>query len=207
MQFANALYPLINESQPLKEALEEYAITFDKLWRQMMANKLGLTTLNQSDDDNFLEALFDLLEERETDMTLFFRSIAEFEPEALPISYEEVEKLISPSFYQLSPAGEDYKNTVETWFQSYAARLNTDPLSPTARQTRMNASNPLYVLRNYLAQLCIDKAEEGDYSLISEQLDVLRKPYENQSGKEAFAQKRPEWARNRAGCSMLSCSS
>ena len=71
----------------------------------------------------------------------------------------------------------------------------------------MNATNPKYVLRNYMAQLAIDAAEKGDFSLIDELYQVLKKPYDNQPEYEKWFAKRPEWARDKVGCSMLSCSS
>jgi serine/tyrosine/threonine adenylyltransferase len=93
------------------------------------------------------------------------------------------------------------------WLERYQARLKKDALDDALRRASMYRVNPKYVLRNYLTQLAIDKAEAGDFSGVEELLELLRTPYDEQIGKEHFAAKRPDWARHRAGCSMLSCSS
>ena len=76
-----------------------------------------------------------------------------------------------------------------------------------ARRRRMNAANPWILPRNWVVQEVIDRAEAGDPSGIEALLDVLRRPYMAQPAHARIAGRRPEWARNKAGCSALSCSS
>jgi|TARA_B110000263_G_scaffold88084_1_gene76930 uncharacterized protein YdiU (UPF0061 family) len=71
----------------------------------------------------------------------------------------------------------------------------------------MDAVNPKYVLRNYMAQLAIERAEEGDGSMVEELLDLVRHPYDEQPERNQFSLLRPDWARTKVGCSQLSCSS
>ena len=68
-------------------------------------------------------------------------------------------------------------------------------------------ANPKYVLRNYMAQQAIEALEQGDASVITRLMEVLQHPYDEQPEHEELAGRRPEWARNKAGCSALSCSS
>jgi uncharacterized protein YdiU (UPF0061 family) len=85
--------------------------------------------------------------------------------------------------------------------------LQVEALPVDERIARMNRANPKYVLRNYQAQQAIDAATEGDVSQIERLLHVLEAPYDEQPEHQDLAQRRPEWARNKAGCSALSCSS
>jgi len=62
-------------------------------------------------------------------------------------------------------------------------------------------------LRNYMAQMAIEAAENSDYSIIEELFQLLQNPYEEQHEFNKWYAKRPEWARNKIGCSQLSCSS
>ena len=199
LQLANAIHPLVGEAAPLEEALAEFAAQYQRKSQGMMAAKLGLPNYAPEHDDELCAELFALLGEAETDMTIFFRQLA-----CVDLREPGIEPL-RDAYYQ--PVAAPLRERTEAWLGKYAKRVRMAGEANEARTSRMDAANPRFVPRNYLAQLAIDKAENGDYSLLGELMDVLRRPYAEQPGKEAFAAKRPEWARRRAGCSMLSCSS
>jgi uncharacterized protein YdiU (UPF0061 family) len=205
-QLANAIYPLVEQVEPLQEALNVYAETFERGWQTMMAGKLGLNAFDPATDEELTVELLSILGLIETDMTIFYRRLAMM-PIRDSVSDEALMLPLMPAYYVPEQLTADYKNRLVNWLKSYIKRVQRDALPDEARRKRMNAVNPKYVLRNYLAQLAIDKAEQGDFSLVNELLELLRHPYDEQSDKEEFAAKRPDWARQRPGCSMLSCSS
>ena len=55
--------------------------------------------------------------------------------------------------------------------------------------------------------MVIDQAEMGDYDLLHEVFNLIKSPYSEQSSLEKWYAKRPDWAKDKVGCSMLSCSS
>ncbi|MBP7518509.1 MAG: YdiU family protein [Desulfobulbus sp.] len=208
-QLANALHPLMGDPAPLEQALTDYSRRFEEGWQAAMAAKLGLKAFAADTDTALVQDMLGLLAEVETDMTLFYRHLAEI-PAGTADDRPATETLaapLMPALYQPEQLNPAYLEHLGSWLDRYRARLRHDGLDDRERQQRMDAVNPKYVLRNYLAQLAIDDIAAGNFSLTRELLDVLRHPYDEQPGRERFAEKRPEWARHRPGCSMLSCSS
>jgi len=203
-RFAGALVPLLGGTEALQEAMQVYPETFGAKWQAMVGRKLGLKHGATDADEPLARELFELLELVETDMTIFFRGLAEV-PTAAEATDAELLAPLREAYY--AEVGEEARARTLKWLRAWSARVREDGVPDAERRSEMNAVNPRYVLRNYLAQLAIDKAEAGDPDLVVRLLDVLRRPYDEQPGQEEFAAKRPEWARERAGCSMLSCSS
>jgi len=201
-QLANALYPLIEEAAPLEKILEGYKSNFEKKSQNMMRAKLGLTS-DKETDINIIQSLENNLQATETDMTIFFRTLSSFKKE----QPEKGVELIQDAFYTPDTIKGNVLNNWKQWFADYAKRLEDETTSAEERQQQMNKVNPKYVLRNYMAQLAIDKADKGDTSLLEEMYLLLKEPYSEQPKFEHWFAKRPEWARHKVGCSMLSCSS
>ena len=187
-RLAEALLPLVPEKERLGEGLALYADTFAEAWRKGLAQKLGLAALDQPGDDDLVSELFALLAGKETDFTIFFRNLATPTVESL-----------HPAYY-----GEVPLDSLGSWLRKYVARAANE----TGRAERMNAANPRYVFRNYLAQQAIDAIEQGgDASMLERLMMVFKRPYDEQPEFQDLYARRPEWARHKAGCSALSCSS
>ena len=213
VQLANALVPLVGETDPLQEILEGYGTDLGRGERELWRAKTGLDLVDDTTTvDELLNELFGLLTSVETDMTLFFRGLADVTA-ASDGPETEIGDEPGPHAGPLSPAyyapdiGQEAREATEGWLRRHRVLAREDGRTGRARAEAMNRVNPKYVLRNYLAQVAIDAAERDDFSEIETLLDVLRRPYDEQPGRERYAERRPEWARERPGCSQLSCSS
>ena len=198
-RLAEALTPVFTSIDPLQAGLQRYVEALTAATQRNVAAKLGVAEC-LDEDVVLMHALHPLLYQGEVDMTIFFRRLADVDVTAPSVAP------LHDAFYH-DDKRRDVEPGLNLWLKQYASRVIRDAASAADRRARMDAANPRYVLRNYLAQQAIDLAEQGDYREIERLLDVLRRPYDDQPGAEQYEQRRPDWAKNRPGCSMLSCSS
>ena len=226
-RLASALAPLVEDHAALEQGLTVFGETFHYAWRKMLADKLGLVALGNEGDDILLSDLFDLLQQVETDMTLFFRGLMAIPVEAADDNAANTDHADNPdlmddgalaeplrrAFYAEEAFAPAQLSRLTGWLRRYIARVRRDmemtdfPEFAKVRLERMRRANPKYVLRNYLAQQAIEALEQGDESVITRLMEVLKRPYDEQPEHDELADRRPEWARHKAGCSALSCSS
>jgi uncharacterized protein YdiU (UPF0061 family) len=153
-----------------------------------MRRRLGLTTA-EDDDQKLVERLLQLMQNSGVDYSLFFRRLGDESAELAVVRLRD-------DFVDLQG--------FDAWAELYTARVvREDHDDQEQRRTRMHAVNPLYILRNYLAQKAIDAAESGDYAEVRRLHAVLSNPFEEQPGMESYAERPPEWGKHLE----ISCSS
>lgn len=199
-----ALLPLLEDPEIIEAGSRVYKAAYTEEAANRYSAKLGLARIRDAEDEELVQDCLDWLATEETDMTIFFRALSSVAlegepPAALPAGIRE-------AFYGDEPP-EVHGEEGLSWLRRWWLRLQEEDRPRTAIAEGMNGVNPKYVLRNWLSQEAIDAAHRGDASKVHELLDVMRRPFEDQPGRDAFAGKRPEWARFKPGCSALSCSS
>ena len=184
---AQALTPLI-EVEALRETLGLFLPLYQAHYLDLMRRRLGLTRAEDS-DAKLIEHLLQLMQSGGIDYSLFFRRLGD-EPAEQAVARLRDDFIDRPGF--------------DAWAAHYTARVARDgEPRQDLRRSRMHAVNPLYILRNYLAQQAIDAAENGDYSVVRQLHQVLSQPFDEQPGMAAYAQRPPEWGKHLE----ISCSS
>lgn len=211
-QLGNAIYPLIEEAEPLQALLNDYNHVYQKKWLTMMQAKLGLEA--KREDSTMDETDLLLCKELEkvmslvnTDMTLFYRHLATFSQQTNITNHNALLSHFTTCFYQLEEITPEYLEQLAKWLGQYKTRLSKQKNTDEQRKDAMNKVNPCYILRNFQVQEAIELAEQGDYSRVLTLAELLKTPYQEQQQYQQFSVKRPNWATNKFGCSALSCSS
>ncbi len=179
VRLANALLPLMEDKAPLEQALGAYGETYVSTWRSVLAQKIGVAALEGEADDTLLNDLFEILQAEETDMTLFFRLLANVPVDARAERMDDA-ALVEPlrrAYYTTQAAEPAHVERTANWLRRYVERVRRDGGSDAERKARMNRTNPKYVLRNYLAQLAIDGLMQDDASVMERLMRVLERPY------------------------------
>lgn len=186
---AQALLPLFDESDgqnvelavdQARAAMAQYQPAYEKEYAALMRAKLGLRESKDKDAD-LLQELLDLMQSNQVDYTIAFRTLSEFRddgsaPSALRNLFRD-------------------RDALDAWARHYGQRLQQENSDPAERKLRMNRINPKYILRNYLAEIAIRKAEdEQDYSEIGTLFRLLQTPFDDQPEYDAYAGQPPQWA-------------
>ncbi len=195
---AQALLPVLMESEDdspdkavemAKDIMTQYQPLYIKEYAGLMRAKLGLVEA-MPEDQTLLQELLDLMQQNQVDYTILFRKLGDFRSDET--QNHELRDLF------LDREGFDQ------WSSRYAARLAKENSNDSERKVRMNKINPKFILRNYLAEIAIRKAEdEKDYSEIDVLFKILQQPFDEWPEFESYAGHPPEWASDIA----VSCSS
>jgi uncharacterized protein YdiU (UPF0061 family) len=195
-----ALAPLLTDTEELVKIIDTYDDVFWNRYYTMIGNKIGLDNL-RAEDAGLLNELEKMLRQVQPDMTIFYQLLI-----TLPPASKEKQKVLShfsESFYK-EPA-EDNAEALFQWVQAYQSRLASNTISREVSVEKMQRTNPKFILRNYLLSQAIEDLQNGNDGMFRKLEQAIQQPYADTF--PAFWGKRPEWANQKAGCSMLSCSS
>mgnify|MGYP000085139303 FL=1 len=172
---ATSLMSLLS-SDELIAVLKTYEPHYLAHYRALMAAKLGLLEY-RDDDEQLLNSLLELLQKNAVDYSLFFRQLCTF---------SATDQSVRDHFID--------RDAFDLWAEQYLQRLVQQPLTDQQRCAQMLRTNPKYVLRNYMAQAAIEKAQQGDYSEVNLLLRVLQNPFDEHPEAEKYAGLPPDWA-------------
>jgi uncharacterized protein YdiU (UPF0061 family) len=185
---AQAMLPLA-EKEDLKAALDRYTPLCEGQYMELMRAKFGLLETKE-EDASLIQDFLALMHLHHVDYTIVFRALSLFQTRSASLN-----EPLRDCFLD--------REAFDKWARRYEDRLREERSRDEARLVRMNRVNPKYVLRNYLAQTAIEKAQNKDYSEVDRLFTLLQNPYSDQPGMDTYATPPPNWGKHLA----VSCSS
>lgn len=188
-----ALSPILSQNA-LIDGLNGYQPVLAATYQELMHAKLGLTE-TRPDDFELVIDLLEAMQRNQVDYTRFFRALCHLRTDTDAPADALRDEFIAPQ-------------DCDAWVTRYRARLRDSAASSTenddaTRTAAMLRVNPKYILRNYLAQNAIVRAEAGDSSETARLLEILRRPFDEQPEHNAYAALPPAWSKHLE----ISCSS
>jgi uncharacterized protein YdiU (UPF0061 family) len=163
-------------AEEAKAALKEYQPLFENYYADIMRSKLGLLD-DSADHNNLWKSLLDIMHKNNVDYTLMFRSL----------SYTDTRHKSRDLFLD--------REACDAWMRDYQKQLDVEGRQAAEHDQQMKSSNPKFILRNYLAEIAIRKAEdENDFSEIETLMQLLQNPFDEHMSLEHYAGHPPDWA-------------
>ncbi len=175
-----ALLPLIGSIDDAHAALEVFQPEFTAQYDALLHAKLGLSS-TEPEDTELITSMFSIMQSSHVDFTLFFRRLGD-----LQVAQIKHDEPIRDLFID--------RAAFDAWALQYRQRLKKEKRSDADRRHTMHSVNPKYILRNYLAQTAIEKAQNKDFSEIRKLLSILENPFDEQAENETYAALPPDWA-------------
>ena len=197
-QLANSLFSIVPDAEALRGALDQFEPTFLQAMQTRMSQKLGLSTW-QTGDEALIDDLWSLMQASHADFSMTFRQLAYApgltEAEARQVAHD-LGGTVGDGSGALKPFIDLFidRQAAEAWLVRYRDRVAVESAPWQERVSGMLAVNPLYVLRNYLAQQVIEATQRGDFSELDNMMTLLASPFAAHEGMERYAAMPPHWA-------------
>ena len=153
--------------ETLSECLAPYEATFMQHYQQGLCRKLGLP--HESESLSLAFEWLTLLEDNLLDYTNSFRALLGL---VAPDEHPYEQQLLATMTAELS---QEAQKVWQDWSISYLAQLELVPFEQVINDMRTN--NPVYVLRNSMAQRAITAAEQGQFDEVDRVFNLLASPY------------------------------
>ena len=175
----NALLSLFETSEA-QSVLDGFKDLYLNAYKRRMSAKLGLDKVTET-SEKLIDELLHLMRDCQADYSRTFRLLSR------ESTWDQATQLFGDS-------GQ---------FNAWLLQLAECRASHADCEYLALGQNPKYLLRNYMAQIAIEKAQQGDYSEIDRQLRLMLQPFDEHPESEEYFAEPPDWAKQLS----LSCSS